>query len=170
MLTMARAIALDAGATALFRKERHMALIKHVLQRKGSSVWSVKPSDTVQLALNELNTHKIGAVLVMEGARLVGVFSERDLARRLACDGKVDLGAPISQLMTTNVFFAEPGHTVEECMKLMTSKHIRHLPVLQEGKVVGVVSINDLVRDIISDHESTIQSLENFITGQAAIG
>lgn len=128
------------------------------------------PNDTLQRALRVLDQHNIGAVLVMDGDRLAGVFSERDLARRMARSGAADLEAPVSRFMTSTVFFAEPDHTVDECMKLMTSKHIRHLPVMSGGKVVGVISINDLVRESIADRESAIRSLENFISGQTSLG
>lgn len=147
-----------------------MALVKQVLQNKGRSVRSIRPDTTVQDALREMDQHNIGALLVLEGEKLVGIFSERDFARIVARTGKIEMNAPISQIMTRQIFFAEPEHSVEECMKLMTSKHIRHLPVMEGGKVAGVISINDLVREIIADRETTIKSLENFIIGQTIIG
>lgn len=144
-----------------------MSLVKHILTKKTSNaIWAVRPTDTVRKALVEMDQHNIGAVLVLDGEKLVGVFSERDLARKMARSGEIDLNAPVSRLMTTNVFFAEPDHTADECMKLMTSRHIRHLPVMSEGKIIGVISINDLARESIADRETTIRSLENFITSQ----
>ncbi len=147
-----------------------MALVKQVLQNKGRMVRSIRPDQSVQEALRELDKHNIGAVLILEGDKLAGIFSERDLARLAARSGQLDLKAPISQVMTKHVFFAEMENSVEECMKLMTSKHIRHLPVMEGGKVAGVISINDLVREIIADHETTIKSLESFIIGQSNMG
>lgn len=144
-----------------------MAQVKHLLQRKGKAVWFVTPQTSTLDTLILLEKHDIGALLVMEGEQLVGIFSERDLARRLARTKAVDLQAPISDFMTKNVFFVEAANTVEECMKLMTTKHIRHLPVMESGKVVAVISINDLVKEIIADQESTIKSLENYIFGQS---
>ena len=148
-----------------------MSAIKAVLKNKScAGTWSVRPDDTLRAALQVLDKHNIGAVLVMEGDKLAGVFSERDLARKMARGGEADLEAPVSRFMTSTVFFAEPDHTVDECMKLMTSKHIRHLPVMSAGKVVGVISINDLARDSIADRETAIRSLENFISGQSSLG
>ncbi len=147
-----------------------MSSIKAILANKGSSVWSIRPTDTIQDALREMTSHNIGAVLVLDGAKLAGVFSERDLARLAAKSGTLDVKQPIAKVMTKKVFFAEPEHSVEECMKLMTSKHIRHMPVMEKGRVVGVISINDLVREIIADRETTIKSLENYLIGQSNIG
>lgn len=148
-----------------------MATIEKVLKRKGRNVYSIKPDQPVLDGLRALAQHNIGALLVMDGDKLLGVFSERDFARRISERGALDIFSPISELMTdTKIWYAEPGHTVDECMKLMLSKHIRHLPVLQAGKVIGIVSINDLVREIITDRENEIKSLENFIAGQASAG
>lgn len=144
-----------------------MSLVKHVLKNKPhQTIWKVGPQDTVRAALQVMEEHNIGAVLVMDGEKLVGVFSERDLARRMARSDSTDLGIPVSQWMTSEVYFAEPDHTVDECMKLMATKHIRHLPVMSAGKVVGVISIADLARESIAARETTIRSLENFIISQ----
>jgi CBS domain-containing protein len=148
-----------------------MATIKNVLQRKGRNVHTIEPERSLLDALKKMAEFNIGALLVMEGNRLLGVFSERDFARWAAGQSEVKLSTPVATLMTNaKIYYAELGHTVDECLKLMTSKHIRHLPVLEHGKVVGIVSINDLVREIIIDREDTIKSLENFITGQSSIG
>jgi len=143
-----------------------MALVKHLLERKGKVVWSIPSNTTVLEALKILEKHDIGAMPVVDGDKLVGILSERDLVRKMAGIGKVDFTAPIRDIMITNVYFVETNNSVEECMKLMTTKHIRHLPVVEKQKVVGVISIGDLVKEIIADRESTIISLENYITGQ----
>jgi CBS domain-containing protein len=143
-----------------------MALVRHLLYIKGKEVWSVSPSSTILEALKLLEKHDIGVLMVLDGEKLVGIISERDIVRKLANHGKADLSASVKEYMTSNVFYVESSNSVEECMKLMTNKHIRHLPVMDKGKVVGVISINDLVREIIADQESTIKSLENYITGQ----
>lgn len=146
-----------------------MSLVKHVLEKKSfRGTWAVGPRDSLRKALQLMAQHNIGAVLVMDGDKLLGVFSERDLARRMAESGPVDLQAPVEQFMTTKIFFAEPEHTVDECMKLMISKHIRHLPVMSGGRVVGVISLNDLARESIASREAAIRSLENFIIGQSS--
>lgn len=148
-----------------------MSLVKHVLEKKSSgATWTVGPQDSLRTALQLLDKHNIGAVLVMDGDTLAGVFSERDLARMMARSGAPDLDAPISGYMTPKVFFAQTEDSVDECMKLMTSKHIRHLPVMSEGKLVGMISINDLARESIDGREIAIRSLENYITGQSNIG
>lgn len=148
-----------------------MATIEKVLKRKGRNVYSIKPDQSVLDGLRALAQYNIGALLVMDGDKLLGVFSERDFARRVAGRGNLDLSAPIRALMTeAKIWYAEPRHTVDECMKLMLSKHIRHLPVMKDGKVIGIVSINDLVREIIADREDEIKSLENFIAGQTSVG
>ncbi len=147
-----------------------MALVKHLLERKGKVVWSIPSSTTVAEALKLLEKHDIGAMPVVDGDKLVGILSERDLVRKMAGSGKMDFTAPIREIMITNVYFVETNNSVEECMKLMTTKHIRHLPVVEKQKVVGVISIGDLVKEIIADRESTIKSLENYITGQHIVG
>jgi CBS domain-containing protein len=143
-----------------------MALVKHLLERKGKTVWSIPSTTTIAEALKLLEKYDIGAMPVIDGEHLVGILSERDLVRKISRAGKVDLNAPIHDIMITNVYFVESNNSVEECMKLMTTKHIRHLPVVEKDKVVGVISIGDLVKEIIADRESTIKSLENYITGQ----
>jgi CBS domain-containing protein len=144
-----------------------MALVRHLLYLKGKDVWSVPPTATIQEALRLLEKHDIGVLLVMEDERLVGILSERDVVRKMARTNQADLNAQVQDYMTSNIFFVEPSNSVEECMKLMTARHIRHLPVLDQKKVVGVISINDLVREIIADQDSTIKSLENYIAGQS---
>lgn len=147
-----------------------MALVRHLLYLKGKEVWAVTPSTSVGDALKSLAQHDIGVLLVQVGAKMVGILSERDIVRKMAKSGKADLTAPVKEYMTSNVFFVHPTNSVEECMKLMTTKHIRHLPVMDQDKVVGVISINDLVKEIIADQDFTIKSLENYIVGQSIQG
>lgn len=143
-----------------------MALVRHLLYLKGKQVWSVSPSTPLLEAIKLFDSKDIGALVVLDGDKLVGIVSERDVVRKTARAGSMDMKAPVKDYMTSGIFFVETTNTVEECMKLMTDKHIRHLPVLEKGKIIGVISINDLVKEIIADQESTIRSLENYIVGQ----
>lgn len=124
------------------------------------------PGDSVLDALKLMAQHDVGAVLVVEGATLIGIFSERDYARKIILHGKASKDTPVREIMTEKVFYVSPGQTVEESMALMTEKHIRHLPVLDsDKKVIGIVSIGDLVKEIISEQESIIRHLEAYIAG-----
>lgn len=147
-----------------------MALVKHLLDRKGVKVWSVPTNTPIKEALQTLEKHDIGALPVIDNDKLVGILSERDVVRKLGKIGNFDHSLPVKELMITSVYFVEPDNSVEECMKLMTNKHIRHLPVVENGKVVGVISIGDLVKEIIADRETMIKSLENYISGQGITG
>jgi len=147
-----------------------MALVKHLLDRKGVKVWSVSSNTTVHEALQILKKFDIGALPVIDDTKLVGILSERDIVRKLDELGSFNTSLPVKDLMITSVYFVEPSNSVEECMKLMTNKHIRHLPVVETGRVVGVISIGDLVKEIIADRETMIKSLENYITGQGIVG
>jgi CBS domain-containing protein len=141
-----------------------MKLVKHILETKGGDIWQIEPGESVLEAIKLMAEKKIGALLVMEDERLVGIISERDYARKVILRGKSSRETPVSEIMTAEVFSIEPLETVEDCMKLMTDKRIRHLPVLENGKVVGVLSIGDLVKAIIAEQEFTIKQLENYIT------
>ncbi len=144
-----------------------MATVKHLLGSKGKVVWSTTPNANTIEALKLMAEKDVGALLVMDGEKLVGIISERDFARRLAASGGFDVHQPVKEVMITNVYYANPENTTEECMKLMTNKHIRHLPILEKGKVVGLITIGDIVKEIIDNQQSTIKSLENYITGQS---
>jgi CBS domain-containing protein len=144
-----------------------MAIVKNLLGNKGKTVWSVAPTTKTIDALKLLSEKDIGALLVMEGTKLLGIISERDFARRLAKSGVYDMDQPVQEVMITNVYYANLENSTEECMKLMTDKHIRHLPIIEKGKVVGMITIGDIVKEIIDNQKSTIKSLENYITGQS---
>ncbi|HFD38718.1 MAG TPA: CBS domain-containing protein [Anaerolineae bacterium] len=138
---------------------------RDILRSKGSDIWSVPPEATVYEALRLMADKNIGAVLVMEGDRLLGIFSERDYARKVDLLGKRAADTPVQTIMTGRVVCVRPDETIEECMALMTDKRVRHLPVVEDERVVGLVSIGDVVKAIISEQEFIIEQLENYITG-----
>ena len=141
--------------------------VQSILRQKGSQVWWVTPDTSILQDLELMAERKIGAVLVMEAGSLVGIFSERDYARRgiLLNRGPE---TPISQVMTYPVYCVTPQQTLEECMGLMTEKHIRHLPVADGETILGVISIGDVVKEVIADQAHLIQGLENYILGRRA--
>lgn len=142
-----------------------MITVRQVLQEKGNRIWSVSPATTVYDALTLMAEKNLGAVLVMDGARIAGIFSERDYARKVILKGKSSRETPVREIMTKDVLFVSPGHSIEDCMALMTDKRIRHLPVMEAEQLKGVVSIGDVVKAIISEHKFVIQQLENYISG-----
>lgn len=141
-----------------------MTLVKQILDEKGNDVWSVTPDDAIFNALELMAEKNIGAVLVMEGRSLVGIFSERDYARRVVLLGRGSRDTPVREAMTSVVYAVPPDYTVERCMALMTDKRIRHLPVIREETVEGVVSIGDVVKAVMIQQANTIQHLEDYIT------
>jgi len=142
--------------------------INEILYSKGSHVWTVSPETMVFDAIQLMADKNIGALLVTEGDRLVGIISERDYTRKVALKGKSSKQTAVREIISGQVIHVEPEHTVEECMRLMTEHRIRHLPVLEGEKIVGVVSIGDLVNWIISAQHSTIQQLQTYISGYPA--
>ena len=143
-----------------------MYTVKQILDRKGHEVWSIEPQATVYDALRLMSDKDIGALLVMEGDRLVGIFSERDYARKIILLGRSSKETAVGEIMTSRVFTVRPDQSTEACMALMTEHHIRHLPVVTDERVAGVVSIGDVVKAIISNQEFTISQLENYISGE----
>jgi CBS domain-containing protein len=139
-----------------------MTTIRQILSRK-SEVFSVDPDATVFDALRQMEEKNIGALLVMKGGRIVGIFSERDYARRMALQGRASKDTPVREVMTPDVFVISPDVTSGECMVHMTDRHIRHLPVVEGGRVIGVISIGDVVRAVIEDLRFTISQLEGYI-------
>jgi CBS domain-containing protein len=143
-----------------------MGTVEQILRHKGGAFWSVAPDAMVYVALALMAEKDVGALLVMELGRLVGVFSERDYARKVVLKGKSSPQTPVREVMTAPVVTVPPGQTLEGCMALMTERRIRHLPVLAEGRVVGVVSIGDVVKAALDAKDFTIRQLENYITGE----
>ncbi len=143
-----------------------MMTIGELLRTKAANeVWTVAPHHTVYQALQIMGIKDIGAVPVVEAGQLVGIFSERDYARELIQKDSLKLETPVSEYMTTKVITITPDQSVEECMELMTGYRIRHLPVLEDGRLVGLVSIGDIVKAIITGQAKMISSLENYIVG-----
>ena len=137
--------------------------VKQLLETKGTDVWSVTPKASVFEALQIMADKDIGALLVMEEENLVGIFSERDYARNAVRKETPPKDTLVGELMTRDVCYIRPGKTIEDCMALMTAKRIRHLPVIENDQVIGVVSIGDVVKKVISEQKFTIEELENYI-------
>ena len=144
-----------------------MSTVKEILRDKLPGIWSITPDATVYDALTLMADKNIGAVLVMDAGRLVGILSERDYARKVILHGKSSKDTLIREIMTGRVVCVHPEQTAEQCMALMTDKHVRHLPVLENDQVTGVISIGDVVKSIISEKEFLIEQLEHYISGPA---
>jgi CBS domain-containing protein len=142
-----------------------MITVRSFLKNKGKQVWSVSPESTILDALTIMADKGIGAVLVMDKSRLVGIFSERDYARRGVLLGR-DVTAKIDEVMTSPVFAISPDRPMEDCLKIMTDHHFRHIPVVENDQVVGVISIGDVGKAIIDDQRFLISGLENYIMGK----
>jgi CBS domain-containing protein len=136
-----------------------------ILRVKGHTVHAVQPDDTVLSALGVMAERDIGAVLVMERDHLVGILTERDYARKVALVGRSSKDSPVRAIMTAHVVCVRPDRTVDECMGIMTEKRVRHLPVLDHKRVIGMISIGDLVKQTIADQELTITELQRYIVG-----
>jgi CBS domain-containing protein len=137
--------------------------VADLLRPRGGTLWHVHPEDSVFDALKLLSEHEIGALLVMDGGQLVGVLSERDYTRKVALAGRSSRETRVAEIMTRQVLWVAPSTTARECMALMSARRIRHLPVIDGGTVLGMVSMRDLMDDIIAEQDSTIAHLENFI-------
>ncbi|HVN56595.1 MAG TPA: CBS domain-containing protein [Anaerolineaceae bacterium] len=143
-----------------------MTTVRNLLQIKGNAVWSVSPDTSVLDALKLMAEKEVGALLVLDGDRIEGIISERDFARSIAEAGECLVESPVGNFMTKEVFTVSPDQTIDDCMQMMTRKRIRHLPVVEEEGLIGLISIGDVVREVISTKESTIHSLENYIEGR----
>lgn len=142
-----------------------MKAVAQILKSKPDLIYSISPEATVFDAVRMLAEKGIGALPVMEGSRLVGIISERDYARKVVLQNRSSKDTKVREIMTTRVYVVKPAQTSEECMALMTQNRIRHLPVMDGDKLIGVVSIGDLVREIIAEQAYTIKQLESFIYG-----
>ncbi len=142
-----------------------MATAAQILEGKGHEVWSVPPDAFVYDALKLMAEKNVGALLVLEGDELKGIFSERDYARKVILAGKSSREITVKEIMSPEVFTIRPQQSVDECMALMTAKRIRHLPVVEGEQILGVISIGDAVKAIISEREFTIEQLESYIRG-----
>jgi CBS domain-containing protein len=142
-----------------------MPTVKHILDSKGHEVCSVSPNDTVLTALKLMAEREIGAVLALDGDKLTGIITERDYARKVVLLGRSSKDAKVSDIMTCHVVCVSPERSVEECMALMTDKRLRHLPVLEHKRVIGVISIGDLVKATIADQQFMIEQLQSYIAG-----
>jgi CBS domain-containing protein len=139
--------------------------IAEILNTKGHAIWSVSPDTTVFDAIQLMADKNVGALLVTEQSKLLGILTERDYTRKIALKGKSSKQTAVREIISDKVTTVHPEHTIEECMRLMTEFRVRHLPVLEEGKIVGIVSIGDLVNWIISAQTSTIHQLQTYISG-----
>ncbi len=139
--------------------------VKSLLCKKGRAVWFISPEATVYEAINRMSEIHIGALLVLSAEQLVGIISERDYARKVILKGRLSRETRVHEIMTRSVRYVNPETSIDECMRLMTSGRVRHLPVLEGKSVIGIVSMGDLLRWIIGSHEQTIHHLENYING-----
>lgn len=139
--------------------------VQQVLLKKGGRTWTVAPDASVFEALQQMAEKNVGALVVTEGSEVTGVFSERDYARKIILVGKSSKDTSVADIMTTPVVSVSPKQTLEECMRLMTDERIRHLPVLDDGRLIGVISIGDVVKEIISEQAHMIEQLQNYVSG-----
>ncbi len=142
-----------------------MTTVRHILDQKGHQVWSVHPDDRVYDAIKMMADKDVGSLVVLEGDKIVGIVTERHYARNVFLKGRSSPQTRVDGIMERNVICVEPGQSIEECMALMSAKRSRHLPVIEHGELVGIVSIGDLVKSIISDREFVIEQLEHYIHG-----
>lgn len=145
-----------------------MTTVKHLLDKKGRRVHSIRPDASVFDALKIMAEKNIGSLVVLEDEKLVGIITERIYAREIALKGRTSAQTLVRDVMSTNVICVQPDQTVEECMAVMTKKTVRHLPVVEHGQIVGIVSIGDMVNSIIRDQEFIIDQLEHYIQGHKA--
>jgi CBS domain-containing protein len=143
-----------------------MTRVGNLLTSKGQEIWSIAPDKSIFDALEMMADKNVSGLLVLESGKLVGIFTERDYARKLILKGRSSKGTKVSDLMTKNILYVGSRNTIEDCMKLMTAKRVRHLPVIDSDRLIGIVTIGDLVKQIISEQQTTIHHLENYISGR----
>jgi CBS domain-containing protein len=142
-----------------------MTIVRHILDKKGQLVWTIRPDDTVFAAIQEMARKDVGALVVLENGDPIGIFTERHYARDVFLKGRSSPTTVVKDVMRTGFAYVTPDRTVEECMAIMTAERVRHLPVMEDGNLVGLISIGDLVKSIIEDREFVIGQLTNYITG-----
>jgi CBS domain-containing protein len=142
-----------------------MKTVKDILEAKGHNVISITPETTVFESLKIMADKNVGALVVLEGETVAGIMSERDYARKVILHGKSSRELQVREIMTPRVYYVRLDQNVQDCMALITDKHVRHLPVMEGDRLIGIISIGDVVKAIIAEHESTIKLLENYITG-----
>ena len=140
-----------------------MTTVRQLLDRKGRAIFSVQPQVPVLEAIRAMADHHVGALLVMQGEALAGIVSERDYARKVILCGRSSADTPVRDIMTTAVITVQPDASVQDCMQLMTDRRVRHLPVTEGSRVVGMVSIGDLVKAVIAEQQQQIEQLDNYI-------
>ncbi len=140
-----------------------MNFVSQILKDKGEKIWSVAPRETAYKALQIMSDQNLGALLVIDQRGVVGIFSERDYVRKVILKGKISKTTTVSELMTKKVLYVDPGTSVEDCMALMTEKNIRHLPVMEKNQLVGLVTVGDVLKQLIEDQKFEIQELERYI-------
>ncbi|MFQ5510226.1 MAG: CBS domain-containing protein [Candidatus Krumholzibacteriia bacterium] len=143
-----------------------MLTARQLLDKKPGDIWSVSPDASVFDAIKLMADKRVGALLVVDGDDLVGIVSERDYARKVILQGRSSKSTPVSSIMTEKVLFVGPDQPIEECMALMTQKRFRHLPVMEDGRLLGVFSSGDVIKEMISEREFIIEQLENYIKGR----
>jgi CBS domain-containing protein len=145
--------------------EKYMKTVRDILGNKGSDLWTIAPDRTVFEALQTMADKNVGALLVLDGETITGILSERDYARKVILHGRSSKELMVREIMSSKVYFVSPEQNIEDCMSLFTNKRVRHLPVLENDKLAGIISIGDVVKAVIAEQESTIKHLENYITG-----
>lgn len=141
-----------------------MQTAAEILRVKGTDVWSIGPDETILIAIQLMASHEIGALLVMDNDKLVGIVTERDYTRKVALEDRSSKKSLVREIMSHKVLCARPEQTVQECMALMSDKRARHLPVVDHKKVIGIISIGDLVQSIIAEQKFEIEALQHYIT------
>jgi CBS domain-containing protein len=142
-----------------------MKTVREILAGKGRVIWSIQPDATVFEALQAMADNDVGALVVLDGETVAGVLSERDYARKVILHGRSSKELKVKEIMSSKVYFVKPEQNIEDCMALFTNKRVRHLPVMENERLTGVISIGDVVKAVIAEQEYTIKHLENYITG-----